>query len=84
MSGVDASISLGALYLAELARDFADTHLRVGGAFLTKLFQGEGFDDYIRDLRKRYTQVKVRKPDASRSRSNEVFAMANGKLAARK
>jgi 23S rRNA (uridine2552-2'-O)-methyltransferase len=84
MSGVDAVDQPRAMYLAELARDFADAHLRTGGAFLTKLFQGEGFDDYIRDLRKRYTQVKVRKPDASRSRSNEVFAMANGKLAARK
>jgi len=84
MSGVDAVDQPRAMYLAELARDFADAHLRTGGAFLTKLFQGEGFDDYIRDLRKRYTQVKVRKPDASRSRSNEVFAMAHGKLAVRK
>jgi 23S rRNA (uridine2552-2'-O)-methyltransferase len=81
MSGVDAVDQPRGMYLAELARDFADTHLRTGGSFLTKLFQGTGFDDYIRDLRKRYTQVKVRKPDASRSRSSEVYALASGKLA---
>ncbi len=81
MSGVDAVDQPRGMYLAELARDFADSHLRTGGSFLTKLFQGTGFDDYIRDLRKRYTQVKVRKPDASRSRSSEVYALASGKLA---
>jgi 23S rRNA (uridine2552-2'-O)-methyltransferase len=81
MSGVDAVDQPRGMYLAELARDFADNHLRVGGTFLTKLFHGTGFDDYIRDLRKRYTQVKVRKPDASRTRSPEVYALATGKLA---
>ena len=84
MSGVDAVDQPRGMYLAELARDFADTHLRVGGTFLTKLFHGTGFDDYIRDLRKRYTQVKVRKPDASRTRSPEVYALATGKLATMK
>jgi 23S rRNA (uridine2552-2'-O)-methyltransferase len=81
MSGVDAVDQARSMYLAELARDFADQHLRVGGNFLIKLFQGAEFDDYIRDLRKRYAQLKVRKPDASRSRSSEVYALASGKLA---
>lgn len=79
MSGVDAVDQPRAMYLAELARDFAQNHLRPGGNFLIKLFQGEGIDEYIRDLRKRYTQVKVRKPEASRNRSSEVYAMAGGK-----
>jgi 23S rRNA (uridine2552-2'-O)-methyltransferase len=81
MSGVDGVDQARSMYLAELARDFADAHLKVGGNFLIKLFQGAEFDDYIRDLRKRYTQVKVRKPDASRSRSNEVYALGSGKRA---
>lgn len=84
MSGVDAVDQARSMYLAELARDFADQHLRVNGTFVIKLFQGAEFDDYIRDLRKRYAQVKVRKPDASRSRSSEVYAMATGKRAERK
>ena len=79
MSGVDAVDQPRSMYLAELARDFADAHLRPGGNVLIKLFQGDGIDDYIRDLRKRYTQVKVRKPEASRNRSPEVYAMASGK-----
>ncbi len=79
MSGMDAVDQPRSMYLAELARDFADQHLRQGGSFLIKLFQGEGFDDYIRDLRKHYTQVRVRKPEASRSRSSEVYALATGK-----
>ncbi len=79
MSGVDAVDQPRSMYLAELARDFAQAHLRPGGSFLIKLFQGTGFDDYIRDLRTRYRQVKVRKPEASRSRSSEVYALATDK-----
>ena len=57
MSGVDAVDQPRAMYLAELAMDFADRHLKPGGAFLIKLFQGTGFDDYIRELRRRYDKV---------------------------
>jgi len=81
MSGVDAVDLPRAMHLAELAMDFADRHLRVGGTFLIKLFQGVGFDDYVRDLRKRYAKVVIRKPAASRKRSPEVYALAQGKLA---
>jgi len=80
-SGVDAVDMPRALYLAELAMDFADRHLRVDGTFLIKLFQGVGFDDYVRDLRRRYAKVSIRKPAASRKRSPEVYALAQGKRA---
>lgn len=79
MSGVDAVDQPRSMYLAELARDFAQQQLRPGGSFLIKLFQGAGFDDYIRELRTAYRQVKVRKPEASRSRSSEVYALAMDK-----
>ena len=81
-SGVDAVDQPRAMYLAELAMEFADRHLRPGGAFLIKLFQGVGFDDYVKELRRRYTKVVIRKPAASRQRSPEVYALAQGKLAA--
>jgi 23S rRNA (uridine2552-2'-O)-methyltransferase len=81
MSGVDAVDLPRAMHLAELAMDFADRHLRVGGTFLIKLFQGVGFDDYVRELRRRYAKVVIRKPAASRKRSPEVYALAQGKLA---
>jgi 23S rRNA (uridine2552-2'-O)-methyltransferase len=79
MSGVDAVDQARAMYLAELARDFADAHLRPGGNFLIKLFMGIEFDAYMKDLRTRYTKVGTRKPAASRRRSNEVYALAQGK-----
>ncbi|PJK06291.1 23S rRNA (uridine(2552)-2'-O)-methyltransferase RlmE [Lysobacteraceae bacterium NML95-0200] len=81
MSGVDAVDQARAMYLSELAMAFADEHLRIGGTFLIKLFQGVGFDDYVRELRRRYAKVAIRKPAASRRRSNEVYALAQGKLA---
>jgi 23S rRNA (uridine2552-2'-O)-methyltransferase len=80
-SGVDAVDLPRAMHLAELAMDFADHHLRTGGALLIKLFQGVGFDDYVRELRRHYAKVAIRKPAASRKRSPEVYALAQGKLA---
>ena len=80
-SGVDAVDLPRSMHLAELALEFADHHLRPGGAFLIKLFQGVGFDDYVRQLRRRYDKVAIRKPAASRKRSPEVYALAQGKLA---
>ncbi|WP_024891018.1 23S rRNA (uridine(2552)-2'-O)-methyltransferase RlmE [Luteimonas huabeiensis] len=78
-SGVGAVDQPRAMHLAELAMAFADDHLRPGGAFLIKLFQGVGFDDYVRELRHRYDKVSVRKPAASRQRSPEVYALARGR-----
>ncbi|MFC3551113.1 23S rRNA (uridine(2552)-2'-O)-methyltransferase RlmE [Lysobacter cavernae] len=83
-SGVDAVDMPRAMYLSELAMDFADQHLRTGGAFLIKLFQGVGFDEYVKELRRRYDKVVIRKPEASRKRSPEVYALAQGKRAVMK
>ncbi|BCT91339.1 ribosomal RNA large subunit methyltransferase E [Lysobacter helvus] len=79
-SGVDAVDQPRAMHLAELAMEFADRHLKPGGTFLIKLFQGVGFDDYVRSLRQRYARVAIRKPAASRKRSPEVYALAQGRL----
>jgi 23S rRNA (uridine2552-2'-O)-methyltransferase len=78
-SGMDAVDQPRMMHLAELAMDFADNHLRPGGTFLIKLFQGTGFDQYVRDLRRRYAKVSIRKPAASRKRSPEVYALAQDK-----
>src|SRR5687768_6666779 len=79
-SGMDAVDQPRMMHLAELAMDFADRHLRADGTFLIKLFQGTGFDQYVRELRRRYAKVAIRKPAASRKRSAEVYALAQGKL----
>jgi len=82
ISGVESVDQARAMHLAELAQSFAAAHLKSGGAFLTKLFQGRGFDEYLRGLRTDYETVRIRKPKASRSRSAEVYALATGRRAA--
>lgn len=66
------------IFLAELAADFALHQLSAGGCFLVKLFQGEGFDNYLKGLRQRFQKVKLLKPNASRDRSREVYLLAKG------
>jgi 23S rRNA (uridine2552-2'-O)-methyltransferase len=83
-SGMDVVDQPRAMHLAELAMEFADGQLRTGGTFLIKLFQGTGFDHYVRALRRRYARVAIHKPAASRKRSPEVYALAQGKLAVAK
>ncbi|UXI69720.1 23S rRNA (uridine(2552)-2'-O)-methyltransferase RlmE [Tahibacter amnicola] len=81
MSGVDVVDQARAMHLSELALEFAQNWLKPGGNFLIKLFQGVGFDDYVRNLRASFSRVSIRKPKASRARSNEVYALAQGKRA---
>ena len=66
------------IYLAELALDTAQTVLNKGGTFLIKMFQGAGFDEFKRDVEKRFSSVVIRKPKASRARSKEVYILAKG------
>ncbi len=67
-----------AMYLAELAMDFAQQVLAPGGAIIVKVFQGEGFDEFVKQARVLFTSVKVRKPKASRPRSREVYLVGSG------
>lgn len=78
MSGVDAVDQPRAMILAELALEMAERVLKPGGAFVVKLFQGEGSDAFLRDVRQRFDKVSVRKPKASRPRSREVYIVAVG------
>jgi 23S rRNA (uridine2552-2'-O)-methyltransferase len=78
ISGIEDADQSRAMHLAELAADFAHKCLKPGGSMLVKLFQGRGFDDYLRDLRADCARVTLRKPKASRARSREVYALATG------
>ncbi|MBQ0720728.1 MAG: 23S rRNA (uridine(2552)-2'-O)-methyltransferase RlmE [Gammaproteobacteria bacterium] len=78
MSGMKAVDQPRAMYLVELAVDFARQVLCPGGVFLAKVFQGEGFDALVRDLRVDFSSVAIKKPDASRARSSEVYCLARG------
>jgi 23S rRNA (uridine2552-2'-O)-methyltransferase len=77
-SGIAAADQARALALAELAREFALKHLKPQGNLLVKLFQGEGYEGYLKDLRHRFRAVNARKPEASRARSSEVYLVAKG------
>jgi 23S rRNA (uridine2552-2'-O)-methyltransferase len=76
MSGMNDIDQPRAMYLVELAVDFAAQTLRPGGSLLMKVFQGEGFNELLQDLKRRFGVVVNRKPEASRSRSREVYVLA--------
>lgn len=76
MSGMQAVDQPRSMYLAELALDMAKEALRPGGSIVFKVFQGEGFDQLLREMRADFTKVVTRKPSASRSRSREVYLVA--------
>ena len=78
ISGMKAVDQPRAMYLAELALDFAVQHLERNGVFLVKLFQGAGFDEYLRDCRSTFGSVKMVKPKASRPRSQETYLLGRG------
>jgi 23S rRNA (uridine2552-2'-O)-methyltransferase len=76
MAGIDAVDQPRSMYLAELALAFADRVLAPGGDALVKLFQGAGFDEIVRQARRRYGRVVTKKPKASRTRSPEIYLLA--------
>jgi 23S rRNA (uridine2552-2'-O)-methyltransferase len=76
MSGIDAVDQPRSMHLAELALEFADQVLAPGGDLLVKLFQGAGFEQIIKDARRRYGRVVTKKPKASRTRSPEIYLLA--------
>ncbi len=76
LSGMKAVDQPRAMHLAELALDLARQVLAPHGALVIKVFQGEGFDAFVRELRQSFAIVRTRKPKASRSRSREVYVMA--------
>jgi 23S rRNA (uridine2552-2'-O)-methyltransferase len=78
MSGMTDVDQPRAMYLVELALDLARQTLKPGGAFVAKVFQGEGFEDYIQDMRSSFNRVVTRKPKASRPRSKEVYQVGTG------
>ncbi len=80
ISGMGSVDMPRAYYLCELALDLARQTLNPGGGLLVKLFQGEGFEEYNKDLKSSFSKVIMRKPKASRPRSREIYALATGFL----
>jgi 23S rRNA (uridine2552-2'-O)-methyltransferase len=76
ITGTKAVDQPRSMYLAELALDMARRVLKPGGSFVCKVFQGEGFDEFVGDARNSFERVRVFKPEASRSASREVYLVA--------
>jgi len=79
MSGIDAVDQPRQMHLCELALEFAVQHLRPGGAMVVKVFQGAGFDGYVKSVRAQFDKVRLKKPPASRARSAEIYLLATGR-----
>ncbi len=80
ISGMGSVDMPRAYYLCDLALDLARQVLKPGGGLLVKLFQGEGFEEYNKELKSSFSKVVMRKPKASRARSREIYALATGFL----
>ncbi|MBA4741989.1 MAG: RlmE family RNA methyltransferase [Azoarcus sp.] len=83
MSGIELVDQARSIHLAELALDFCDHHLKPGGAFLVKVFQGPGFMEFRQAVQTRFKSLHARKPKASRDRSPEVYLLGTGFLGGR-
>ena len=79
MSGNRTTDQACSMHLVELALDFADTALKPNGNFMAKVFQGEGFDQFMKTMKDKYKKVITRKPEASRPRSREVYVIGFNK-----
>ena len=80
ISGINSADQARAMHLAELALEFSVQYLQPGGAFLVKVFQGAGFEDFLKLMRTHFTRVVTRKPKASRDRSSEQYLLGLVKL----
>lgn len=78
ISGITAIDQPRSLNLAEQALMFSTKVLKPGGHFLVKVFQGAGFEQFYQDVRSSFSGIKIRKPKASRARSNEVYLLGLG------
>ncbi|MGB1197517.1 MAG: 23S rRNA (uridine(2552)-2'-O)-methyltransferase RlmE [Thalassotalea sp.] len=77
-TGNDTADAARSMYLVELALDMCNQVLKKNGAFVVKVFQGQGFEQFMKDVRNVFTTVKTRKPESSRARSREVYLVATG------
>jgi len=78
ITGIDSADQAGSMYFLDLALDTVRKTLKPGANFAAKMFQGSGSDDYVRELRKSFEKVVIRKPAASRAQSREVYIVAKG------
>jgi 23S rRNA (uridine2552-2'-O)-methyltransferase len=78
ITGIDSADQASSMYFLELALDTVRKTLKPGATFVAKMFQGAGSDEYLKELRRSFEKVLIRKPAASRPKSREVYVVAKG------
>ena len=78
MSGNSTVDQSRSMYLVELALDMCTNVLKKDGSFVVKVFHGDGFEQFVQNIRNVFSTVRIRKPDSSRSRSSETYIVATG------
>ena len=78
ITGIDSADQASSIYFLELALDTVQKTLKPGATFVAKMFQGAGSDQYLKELRRHFDKVSIRKPAASRKESREVYLVAKG------
>ena len=78
LSGIPSADQARAVYLGELALDFAVKWLQPGGDLVVKAFQGTGFSEFRQEMQRQFDALHVRKPRSSRDRSAEVYLVGKG------
>ena len=78
ITGISSADQASSIYFLELALDTVCKTLKPGASFVAKMFQGSGSDQYVKELRKHFEKVQIRKPAASRKESREVYLVAKG------
>ena len=78
LGGNNTTDQYSSIYLVELALDMARNVLKPGGGFCAKVFQGVGYEEYVKEVRQSFSKVIIRKPAASRPRSREVYVVGKG------
>jgi len=76
LSGIDSADQARSIHFLELALDTVRLMLKPGANFVAKMFQGQGSDEYVKELRKHFGKISIRKPKASRPESREVYIVA--------
>jgi 23S rRNA (uridine2552-2'-O)-methyltransferase len=78
ITGIDSADQATSIHFLELALDTVCKTLKPGATFVAKMFQGSGSDQYLKELRRHFSKVSIRKPAASRKESREVYIVARG------
>jgi len=66
------------VWLCLYALDIAQNVLKKNGCFICKIFEGESLQEFIDEVTKRFNQIKIFSPEATRKHSSETYVIVKG------